>query len=119
MINQYRHPDVTGLSGGTSTPAQPMDKTAVSLVAISILGPTAVEASHLEVSHDYNPNVAEAAQTPTWSTLQDSTGTDVPAPLAGKTRQYAFYASAWRITINAATFGANRTFQATVAYNDS
>jgi hypothetical protein len=105
-------------NGGTVSPAVPFSKGLASLITLAIGAPSTLpEATTIQVSHDYDPNLPEASQTPTWTTLQDSTGVDVTAPPASKTRQYAFYAAAFRIS--AAAVAADRIFQATVAYNDS
>lgn len=81
MPYTQRGPDVALAIGAAASPAIPVIKyfDAASSVVVGLIG--AVGANYWEVSYDYNPNIPEASQSPTWL-VPKSGGNDIVGPAA-------------------------------------
>lgn len=111
MPYTVRGPDVALVSGQASSPAIPMAKyfEAATTIMCGLIG--AVGANYWEVSYDYNPNVPEASQSPTWL-VPKAASADIPGP-AGTLQAIAVnvaVTSAVAIRLKSGTSGAPTTF---------
>lgn len=118
-IMSYNYVDldpVVGVNGASATPAIVREKQYSGVDIISIQAPAGAEATVIQVAHDYNPNKDEAAQSPTWVTLQDDAAVDIAGPAASKARTYTrIMAPAFRLK-PPTTFGGNRTYRISTGY---
>lgn len=122
-MNHVKLPEYALTSGQAASAAVVTDKV-LSGAEVITLGHTGAGAgaAFIEVSHDYNPNLAEAAQTPTWLALKDAAGADIVFPTIGTSRTYdrVILGAAFRVrggtSAAPANFSGNGVMQGTYLY---